>query len=56
MAIDSDDVLRIAREEEMGSEPARPDTPAEARFRLKVREQIRDIRARGGVVDLPFDP
>lgn len=51
--LDMDVANRITKEETLGSKPARPDTADEAIFRAEVRVQIADIKARGGIVELP---
>ena len=51
--VDHEEALRIAQEVTLGQAPARPDSPVEAEFRIRVAADIAGIEARGGVVDLP---
>jgi hypothetical protein len=53
--IASKHLQRILIEESLGQPPLRPDTPDEAAYRLKIREQIAEIRRQGGVIDVPSE-
>jgi hypothetical protein len=56
MMVEGEDIERITLEQTLGKEPARPDTPEEAEFRAAVSKDIAEIKAKGWVVDIPFDP
>tara|TARA_R110002126_G_scaffold9234_11_gene42119 strand:- start:839 stop:1012 length:174 start_codon:yes stop_codon:yes gene_type:complete len=53
--IKSDSIIRITQELTLGQSPATPDTPDEAAFRAKVADQIAEIKAKGLIVDIPFE-
>jgi hypothetical protein len=50
-----EDPQRILLEVTLKQPPARPDTPEEAAFRQKMVEQVAEIIARGGVVNIPSE-
>lgn len=45
---------QIVLEVALGRKPERPDTPEEARIRAVYQQDVDEIRARGGIVDIPF--
>ena len=55
MALNSIQIIRITREIATGKLPEEPDSLEEAEFRVKVQLDIDKIRARGNIVDIPFE-
>ena len=55
MAITSTDIVRILVEVTTGKKPARADTAEEAEHRKKLMLEVREIKAAGGIVEIPFE-
>jgi hypothetical protein len=50
-----EDIERILVEVTLGKPPAQPDTPEQAAFRQKMVVEVAEIKARGWIVDIPFN-
>jgi hypothetical protein len=53
--IDVGTMERMLIEITTGKQPARADTPEEAKVRAKLKAECDDIKARGGVVEIPHE-
>ena len=55
MALSSDQIIRITKEEALGIAPKEIDSIEESEFRVTVAEEIREIKAAGMVVEIPYE-
>jgi hypothetical protein len=55
MALDYTTQVRIVKEVSLGAEPAKQDTPEEAKYRKKIKKDLKEAKKNGQTLSIPCD-